>query len=326
MKKRVMSGLMALLLLAGIASGCAGAPAAGEPQAGDLVELGGLIDESVPLTGAPPISTVIMPVASGTATKAENSATIDYSNAKDGYVMIKWNGGGSPKLKVLIKGPVTKDNYQYNLSADGSYNTFPLSDGNGSYTIGVYKQASGTQYAVVTTCTVNVQLSDEFAPFLRPNQYVNFTENSAAVAKAAELCAGCTTNLEKVEAVYNYVVTSLTYDTQKAQSVQSGYVPNVDSVMSAGKGICFDYAALMAAMLRSQGVPIKLVVGYVGGSTYHAWINCWDGNGGWVDNVIYFDGKVWKLMDPTFASSGNQSEAIMQYIGNGTNYQARFLY
>ena len=46
MKKRVMSGLMALLLLAGIASGCAGAPAAGEPQAGDLVELGGLIDES----------------------------------------------------------------------------------------------------------------------------------------------------------------------------------------------------------------------------------------------------------------------------------------
>ena len=81
MKKRVMSGLMALLLLAGIASGCAGAPAAGEHQAGDLVELGGLIDESVPLTGAPPISTVIMPVASGTATKAENSATIDYSNA-----------------------------------------------------------------------------------------------------------------------------------------------------------------------------------------------------------------------------------------------------
>ena len=45
-----------------------------------------------------------------------------------------------------------------------------------------------------------------------------------------------------------------------------------------------------------------------------------------MDNVIYCDGKDWKLMDPTFASSGNQSEAIMQYIGNGTNYQARFLY
>ena len=197
MKKQLLSGFMALLLLAGIVSGCA-APAADGAQTGDIIDLGGLIDESVPLTGAPPISTVIMPVASGAATKAENSATIDYSNAKDGYVMVKWSGGGSPKLKVLITGPNTKEQYQYNLSADGSYNTFPLSDGNGSYSIGVYKQASGTQYTVVTTCTVSVQLSDEFAPFLRPNQYVNFNENSTAVAKAAELCKSCTTKLEKV--------------------------------------------------------------------------------------------------------------------------------
>lgn len=325
MKKQLLSGFMALLLLAGIVSGCA-APAADGAQTGDIIDLGGLIDESVPLTGAPPISTVIMPVASGSATKAENSATIDYSNAKDGYVMVKWSGGGSPKLKVLITGPNTKEQYQYNLSADGSYNTFPLSDGNGSYSIGVYKQASGTQYTVVTTCTVSVQLSDEFAPFLRPNQYVNFNENSTAVAKAAELCKSCTTNLEKVEAVYNYVVNSLTYDTNKAATVQKGYVPNVDSVLAAGTGICFDYAALMSAMLRSQGVPIKLVVGYVGGSTYHAWINCWDENGGWVDEVIYFDGKEWKLMDPTFASSGKQSKRIMEYIGDGKNYKARFLY
>ena len=151
-------------------------------------------------------------------------------------------------------------------------------------------------------------------------------DDNSAVAKAAELCKSCTTNLEKVEAVYNYVVNSLTYDTNKAATVQKGYVPNVDSVLAAGTGICFDYAALMSAMLRSQGVPIKLVVGYVGGSTYHAWINCWDENGGWVDEVIYFDGKEWKLMDPTFASSGNQSEAIMQYIGNGTNYKVKFLY
>jgi hypothetical protein len=31
-------------------------------------------------------------------------------------------------------------------------------------------------------------------------------------------------------------------------------------------------------------------------------------------------------MDPTFASSGGGSEAIMKYIGDGSNYAARYLY
>ena len=57
---------------------------------------------------------------------------IDYSNAKDGYVMVKWTGGSTDsKLKVLIKGPGTGEQYQYNLRTDGKYETFPLSDGNG---------------------------------------------------------------------------------------------------------------------------------------------------------------------------------------------------
>jgi hypothetical protein len=47
---------------------------------------------------------------------------------------------------------------------------------------------------------------------------------------------------------------------------------------------------------------------------------------GWVNGIIYFDGKSWKLMDPTFASSGNSSSSIMQFIGNGSNYQVRYKY
>ena len=55
--------------------------------------------------------------------------------------------------------------------------------------------------------------------------------------------------------------------------------PDVDSVMAEKKGICFDYAALMASMLRSQGVPVKLVVGYTSQGVYHAWINVWSEEG-----------------------------------------------
>ena len=41
---------------------------------------------------------------------------------------------------------------------------------------------------------------------------------------------------------------------------------------------------------------------------------------------IYFNGTEWKLMDPTFASSSNNSESVLEYIGNGENYTAKYLY
>ena len=125
--------------------------------------------------------------------------------------------------------------------------------------------------------------------------------------------------------MYNYVVTNLTYDKQLAATVQSGYLPVLDTVLANKTGICFDYAALMTGMLRSQNVPCKLVVGYAG-SAYHAWISVWSDTTGWVDGAIYFDGTSWQRMDPTFASSGKQSQSIMAYIGDGKNYSAKYFY
>ncbi len=269
-----------------------------------------------------------MPAAPGVEVKKNSSAVIDYSNARDGYVMVAWTGGGSPKLKVQTKGP-SGVTYTYNLRSDGVYEAFPASDGSGEYAVSVFKNVSGTKYATVLGAKVAVSLADEFAPFVRPNQYVNFSQNSAAVGKAAELVAQAGTNLDKVAAVYDYVVNNITYDQEKAKTVQSGYLPDVDVVMSSGKGICFDYAALMAAMLRSQGVPVKLVVGNAASGknvVYHAWLNVWSEEDGWVDAVTYFDGSTWKLMDPTFASSGKQNSSILDYIGDGSNYTAKFLY
>lgn len=54
-------------------------------------------------------------------------------------------------------------------------------------------------------------------------------------------------------------------------------------------------------MLRSQGIPTKLEVGYVG-EVYHAWISCYVDETGWVDNIIEFDGKDWSLLDPSLGA------------------------
>ena len=170
----------------------------------------------------------------------------------------------------------------------------------------------------------DVTLKDEFAPFLRPNQYVNYLTAPNTVALGAQLCDGLDHPLEKVAAVYDYVVQNLSYDEEKAATVKSGYLPELDAILESKKGICFDYAAMMTAMLRSQQVPCKLVVGYAG-SIYHAWISVWTEEDGWIDGTIFFDGHVWKRMDPTFVSSAQDREEIMDFVENG-NYTAKYLY
>lgn len=261
-------------------------------------------------------------VASGVKTKSNGRAVIDYSNTQDGYVMVNFTASTEKRLKVQVKGPSTT--YSYNLTP-GEWTVFPLSDGNGSYTIGVYENISGNKYSSVLSVSAQASLSDEFGPFIRPNQYVNYANAPKTVAKAKELTTGLSKPLDKVAAIYDYVVTTLRYDYDLATSVKSGYLPNLDKVLAKKSGICFDYAALMTGMLRSQDIPCKLVVGYAG-SAYHAWINVWSESTGWINAAIYFDGVAWQRMDPTFASTANQSEEILSYIGDGTNYSAKYLY
>lgn len=264
--------------------------------------IGFLLCILVSLSAVLPATAAVLPtVASGTTVYSNEKAKVDASNAKDGYVMVAYNGQSKNRLKVRVTGPGGIV-YTYDLNKNGNYEVFPLADGNGKYTVGVYENTSGNKYALAFSTPVTVMLTDSYAPFLRPNQYVNYTANSQAVKKAAELTAGKKTDLEKITAIYHYTITTLTYDKQEAQTVQSGYLPDVDKVLAEKKGICFDYAALMTAMLRSQGIPTKLVVGYTG-DVYHAWINTYIPEQGWIEGIIFFDGTTWKLMDPTFASS-----------------------
>ena len=247
--------------------------------------------------------TILKPVASGINVKKNSSAIIDYSNTKDGYVMVKFIADVDVKLKVQVKGPTTT--YTYNIKK-GEWTVFPLSDGNGSYSVKVFKNVYDSKYSTVLSLNgLSVDLDDEYAPFIRPNQYVNYENAVNTMEKASTLLNDRMSMLEKVEAVYNYVTKNIKYDYQKAATVQSGYLPDLDLVLKEKKGICFDYASLMTGMLRSQNIPCKLVVGYAN-TEYHAWISVYSPETGWVDGVIYFNGVNWQQMDPTFASGGNK--------------------
>jgi len=341
MKKRAkytLSLLLVAVMLLGGLSGCGQgstveledesvALAAEAVAAGSEVKVGAtdaeLAGEATALTAAPAaLPQDMRTVASGVSVKKNDKAAIDYSNAGDGYVMVQYTAETTQRLKAQVKGPSVT--YTYNLTPK-VWASFPLSDGNGKYQITVYQNVTGNKYASVLSLSTSVTLTNEFGPFLHSNQYVDFDAAPETVKKAAELAKDLTQPLEKVAAVYDFVVKGMTYDKKLAASVKSGYLPVLDDVLEKKSGICFDYASLMTGMLRSQGVPCKLVVGYAG-TAYHAWISVWSEKEGWVDGVIWFDGVSWKRMDPTFASSGNGSKAIMTYIGDGKNYSAKYFY
>ena len=183
----------------------------------------------------------------------------------------------------------------------------------------MYKQVDGTKYSPVLTAKVSAQLTDEFAPFIRPNQYVNYSDDSKAVTKAAEIIQekGAGDNLSKTEAIYDWVVNNLSYDTAKASSVQSGYLPDIDVTLAEKKGICFDYAALTTGMLRSQGIPTKMVFGDVSpDDIYHAWNMFYTEETGWVPVKYEVKAGSWNRLDLTFSANG----ADTSFIGDGANY------
>jgi transglutaminase-like putative cysteine protease len=277
----------------------------------------------IPMAKAPGLTYPLTPAAPG-AGMGNDRVSIDAANAAEGYVMVRYSGSSSKvKLQIAKIGDIT---YTYNLYAGAGYEVFPFTCGDGTYTVNVYEHAFDNQYSLAYGTTVTVSLVNSFQPFLYPNQYIKFSSQSKVVALSEQLAQGAASDLEILSRIYNHTIKSITYDNYKAATVKSGYLPDVDAILDSGKGICFDYAAVMVSMLRTQAIPARLEIGYVTGGLYHAWISAYISEIGWVNNIIQFDGQNWKLMDPTFASGGKQSDNIMSFIGNTANYSAKYVY
>ena len=263
-------------------------------------------------------SVVLVPEANGTSVHACDSVSVDVSNLHEGYFVANYIGTNT-KVKLQVTGP---DGVTYTYNLHGGNEVFPITAGNGSYTIGVFENISDTKYSTTLSFSVEATITNEFGPYLYPNQYVNFESNSLPVKKAVELAFPANNDLEVVEQVYNYIIDHFTYDYDKAKNVVSGYLPVVDEVYTSNTGICFDYAAVMATMLRSQNIPTRLEVGYMG-EEYHAWISIYIEEIGWINGIIEFDGANWNLMDPTFAST---SKTPSKFITEDSKYLTKYVY
>lgn len=278
-------------------------------------------------TAPEPVNVVIpevrVPLSPGKDTAGNDKVLVDYSNSGDGYISVCWNDSGKRVKLRIVSGGST---YDHDVPTGGVTEYYPLSCGSGDYTVQIYEQTEGDRYTKVLEQAFTAKIKGETTPFLYPNRYVEFTQNSACVEKAAQLCAGKNGVIEKTAAVFSWITDNVTYDRELAATVKSGYVPDPDSVLKKRSGICYDYASLMAAMLRSQDIPTRLVVGYAKENIYHAWNEIWTEETGWITPELFLSRHGYNIADATFYAGSADKEKIAGYISDSGNYSALYYY
>lgn len=242
----------------------------------------------------------------------------DLSQLAQGVVLVRAENDVRMKFQIVCG----DEKYNYDLPGDGSTVIYPLNMGNGTYTFRLMEQVEDTKYTCAWSESRDVVMEDEFRPFLRTNQFVPYEEDSLCVEMARSLAAGRASDGEVAAAIYDYLVGNIGYNQAKADTVQSGYIPDPSETLASGAGICFDYASLAAAMLRSVGIPCKLITGYVNQSTYHAWNSFYLQNEGWITAEIRIIANRWQRVDITFAAGGMPTGRML----SDTEYTVRFVY
>jgi transglutaminase-like putative cysteine protease len=168
--------------------------------------------------------------------------------------------------------------YTYDLLHNGAVENFPLQLGSGSYKISILQNITGTSYRYITSQTFDVTIADPNTTYLNSIQNINWNIDSKAIAKAVDLTKGTTDLKKKATLLWTYMAKNNKYDYNKLATLNTSYVPTIDKTLLDKTGICYDFSSLYAAMLRSQGIPAKLVKGYApkNASGYHAWNEVYD--------------------------------------------------
>lgn len=107
-------------------------------------------------------------------------------------------------------------------------------------------------------------------------------------AAAARVTKGTSSTQEKVDRLVQFV-----YEHVDAKSLDRGYAP-AHVTLEAKEGDCTEHSVLLSALLRSQGIPTRLVDGVVvdgGRAGYHEWVE------------VHIEGTGFVPVDPTFGES-----------------------
>ena len=97
---------------------------------------------------------------------------------------------------------------------------------------------------------------------------------------ADQICAGCETGEEEVQAIYQWIIHNFEYDYNYSAFIQ--YF-DVRRTLHTRKGVCYDFSNLFTALCRSQNIPCYVVDGapYDRSTADHTWNRVYYNNSWW---------------------------------------------
>ena len=213
-------------------------------------------------------------------TSSYGGLSYDFEVSGQGGLRIESASYGSD-MRILVE----KNGESIVYPLKGSLEEVPLQLGEGSYAVKILKNIEGNKYQVIGSESI---FSLGTPTYLESAQPVYWSASYKLKELSGDLKLGSMTDIEKIETVYQFITRSIEYDYDKINTLKNDYVPVIDDTIVSGKGICYDYSALFAALMRLNGIPAKLIKGYRSDlSAYHAW------------NEVIIDGK-WYLIDTTY--------------------------
>lgn len=230
-------------------------------------------------------------------------------NTADATVEVSITSSDYSNFKAIVE----KDDVEYIYNLVSTSDTLPLQMGSGEYTITLLGSKDGRRFRSLSKETIDVEIKEN-AVYLSSNQTVDWNDESDVAILAKELTKNAKNDMEKLELIHTYVIENVRYDYVKAANIARGYIPNADTTLAEGAGICYDYAAMTATMLRSVDVPAKLVKGYSSYTpVYHAW------------NEVLIDGE-WIVVDATTDSIYVDHNAAYRLVKADDDYIASKVY
>ncbi len=239
--------------------------------------------------------------------------SFDKSNTSKGILGVTYDGGLTKKIRLTVEMAGNTNKYQYIINTNKQI-SIPLQLGNGEYSVKLLENVSGNSYRVIAQDKFSATITSPNDMFLVTSPIVNYAADMKAIKGYNELLKSKTTKNDKITTTYEDVVTKYVYDTEKAKNPPADYVPVIDAIYDSKKAICYDYSVMMASVLRSQGIPVKLVMGYAPEiKEYHAW------------NEIYMDNK-WVVVDTTYDSAYAHANQNYSMVKDGSKFKVVKVY
>ncbi|MGL4345648.1 MAG: transglutaminase-like domain-containing protein [Cellulosilyticaceae bacterium] len=245
---------------------------------------------------------------------AEEKSWLDSSQSNRGIIHVSYKGDTAKRAKLMVE--KDKQKYTYDLIRKGEKESFPLQLGNGKYKLTVLENTEGTKYRVVESQTIDVKMDSQTDVYLNSVQNVNWSTDSQAIKNAIKLTQNSTDKGQKTQTLYENMIYQYKYDYDKLATLPTTYLPIIDATFKVKTGICYDFSSLYAAMLRSQGIPCKLVKGYSSNAEgYHAW------------NEMY-DAKTqsWQIIDTTYDLQVIKKNPKVKKVKSTKDYQKVYEY